>query len=110
MFKKNKNKIIIHFEQAGKTSVTLNRISKGQTLLNVLLQNHIEIKHDCGGVCACSTCHIYVTKGGENLEEVFTREKHFIERVNKPTSHSRLACQCLLLNDSGTVELILPYQ
>ncbi len=110
MFKRKGNHITIHFEQPGKPSTTLNRIAKGQSLLDVLLQHHIEIKHDCGGVCACSSCHIYVTKGGEHLEEIFIREKHFIEKVNKPTPQSRLACQCLLVNESGSVELTIPIQ
>ncbi len=110
MFKKKGNNITIHFEQTGKPSLTLKRIAKGQSLLDVLLHHHIEIKHDCGGVCACSSCHIYVTKGGEHLGEVFIREKHFIEKVNKPTPHSRLACQCLLVDDSGSAELTVPIQ
>ena len=110
MFKKKGNNITIHFEQPGKPSVTLKKIIKGQSILDVLLHHHIEIKHDCGGVCACSSCHIYVTKGNEHLEEVFAREKHFINRVNKSTPFSRLACQCLLVDNSGSVELTIPIQ
>lgn len=110
MFKKSRYNITIHFEQPGKPSVILKGITKGQSLLDVLLHHHIEIKHDCGGVCACSSCHIYVTKGNEHLEEVFVREKHFIERINNYTLYSRLACQCLLADDSGSVELIIPIQ
>ena len=110
MFKKKGNTITIHFEQPGKSAVTLKKITKGQNILDVLLHNHIEIKHDCGGVCACSSCHIYVDKGGEYLEDVFLREKHFIENANNPKPHSRLACQCLLTDDYGSVELTVPIQ
>ena len=110
MFKKKGYNITIHFEERGKPSVTLKKITRGQSLLDVLLHHHMEIKHDCGGVCACSTCHIYVTKGGDHLEEIFIREKHFIEKVDKPKPQSRLACQCLLVNESGSVELTIPIQ
>ena len=109
MFKKNRYHITIHFEQEGRTSVTLKGVAKQQSLLNVLLHNHIDIKHDCGGVCACSSCHIYVTKGWEHLEEVFVREKHFLSQVNRSNSFSRLACQCLLTDKAGSVELTIPF-
>ena len=109
MIKKSSYNIIIHFEQTGKPSVTLKGITKEQSLLDVLMHHHIDIKHDCGGVCACSSCHIYVTKGGEHLEEVFVREKHFLSRVQSPNPFSRLACQCLLREAAGSVELTIPF-
>ena len=32
--------------------------SKGEHLLEVAVENGINIEHACGGVCACSTCHV----------------------------------------------------
>jgi 2Fe-2S ferredoxin len=108
LFNIKKYQIAIHFEETNRESVKLKRISKGQSLLEVMLTNNIEIKHDCGGVCACSSCHIYINKGSEHLEEMFLKEKHFVDRAYKPAIHSRLACQCLLVDDSGSVEFTIP--
>ena len=33
-------------------------------------ENDIHLNHNCGGVCACSTCHIYVDKGEDKFEEI----------------------------------------
>ncbi len=70
--------IKFNFEQPGLEPVTLTGIEEGQSLLEVALKNDIELHHNCGGVCACSTCHLYVVKGEGSLEElsraeVFTR-------------------------------------
>lgn len=50
----------INFEQKGLAPVTLNDIKPDHSLLEVLLDAGIELHHNCGGVCACSTCHIYI--------------------------------------------------
>jgi 2Fe-2S ferredoxin len=100
--------IKINFEQAGLTPITLNGIEDGQSLLEVCLKHDIELHHNCGGVCACSTCHIYINKGEDFLEELSDREEDFIDRAVNPRLNSRLGCQCLLLEDSGEVEVTLP--
>jgi 2Fe-2S ferredoxin len=102
--------IKIQFEQPGLQPVTLNEIESGQSLLEVCLKHDIELHHNCGGVCACSTCHLYVLDGAEFLEELSDKEEDFIDRAVNPRLNSRLGCQCLLLEDEGTVEVRLPDQ
>ena len=102
--------IKINFEQAGLSPVTLEGVEAGQSLLEVLLKNDIELHHNCGGVCACSTCHLYVEKGESHLEELSDREEDFIDRAINPRLNSRLGCQCLLIDDEGEVEVRLPDQ
>src|SRR5688572_13292509 len=102
--------IKINFEQAGLSPVTLEGVEGGQSLLEVLLKNDIELHHNCGGVCACSTCHLYVEKGEDHLEELSDREEDFIDRAVNPRINSRLGCQCLLIDDEGEVEVKLPDQ
>ena len=69
--------IKINFEQKGLEPVTLNDIKPDHSLLEVLLDNGMELHHNCGGVCACSTCHIYIKKGGEFLQELSDKEEDF---------------------------------
>ena len=102
--------IKINFEQAGLSPQTLEGIEAGQSLLEVLLKNDIELHHNCGGVCACSTCHLYVEKGEDHLEELSDKEEDFIDRAINPRLNSRLGCQCLLIDDEGEVEIRLPDQ
>jgi 2Fe-2S ferredoxin len=103
--------IKFNFEQPGLQPVTLENIEPGQSLLEVALKNDIELHHNCGGVCACSTCHLYVNKGEDFLEELSDREEDFIDRAVNPRLNSRLGCQCLLLDEEeGEVEVTLPDQ
>ena len=102
--------IKINFEQGGLEPVTLEQIEPGQSLLEVFLKNDIDLHHNCGGVCACSTCHLYVIKGENELEELSDKEEDFIDRAINPRLNSRLGCQCLLIGDGGEVEVTLPDQ
>lgn len=102
--------IKINFEQPGLKPVTLQNVDPGQSLLEVCLKNDIELHHNCGGVCACSTCHIYVQKGEDYLEELTDKEEDFIDRAVNPRLNSRLGCQCVLQEDSGEIEITLPDQ
>ena len=102
--------IKINFEQKGKEPVTLSNIEAGDAILEVVLKNDIELHHNCGGVCACTTCHIYVNKGMEHLEELSDKEEDFIDRAVSPRLNSRLGCQSLLLDGSGDVEVTIPDQ
>ena len=72
----------INFEQKGLASITLENIAADQSILEVILDNGIELHHNCGGVCACSTCHLYVNKGSEHLAELSDKEEDFIEELN----------------------------
>lgn len=57
----------------------------------------------CGGVCACSTCHIYVTKGRELLEEAEEDEEDILDKAFDVKSSSRLGCQAIIRRD-GEIE------
>jgi 2Fe-2S ferredoxin len=102
--------IKINFEQPGIEPVIFENIESGQSLLEICLKHDIELHHNCGGVCACSTCHLYVQKGDSHLEELSDREEDFIDRAVNPRLNSRLGCQCLLIDDAGEVEVTLPDQ
>ena len=100
--------ITFKFEQKGVEPVTLTGIEPDQSILEVALKNDIELHHNCGGVCACSTCHLYVDKGDEFLEELSDREEDFIDRAVSPRLNSRLGCQCVLQEGSGEISVTLP--
>lgn len=102
--------VTFNFEQKGLESRTLTEIEPDQSLLEVALKNDIDLHHNCGGVCACSTCHIYVNKGEEFMEEMTDKEEDFVDRAINPRLNSRLGCQCVLHPGSGKIEVTLPDQ
>jgi 2Fe-2S ferredoxin len=98
------------FEQKGLEPVTLNDVEPNQSLLEVALKNDIDLHHNCGGVCACSTCHVYLEKGVDYVEELSDREEDFIDRAVSPRLSSRLSCQCVLHDGDGELVVTLPDQ
>jgi 2Fe-2S ferredoxin len=102
--------ITFHFEQKGLEPITLRDIEPDQSILEVALKNNIELHHNCGGVCACSTCHLYVEQGEHLIEELSDKEEDFIDRAVNPRLNSRLGCQCILLQGSGNITVTLPDQ
>lgn len=102
--------ITYQFEQKGLEPVTLHDIAPNQSLLEVALKNDINLHHNCGGVCACSTCHLYVEQGDGFIDELTDKEEDFIDRAVSPRINSRLGCQCVLREGSGAVVVTLPDQ
>ena len=102
--------ITFKFEQKGLEPITLNNIEPDQSILEVALKNDIDLHHNCGGVCACSTCHLYLQEGEDLVEELSDKEEDFIDRAINPRLNSRLGCQCVLLEGDGNITVTLPDQ
>ncbi len=102
--------ITFNFEQKGLLPITINDVAANQSILEVALKNNIDLHHNCGGVCACSTCHLYVNNGEAHIEELTDREEDFIDRAINPRLSSRLGCQCTLIGSGGNIEVTLPDQ
>ncbi len=79
----------------------------GQNLLEVALAHDINIEHACGGVCACSTCHVYIESGDEFLSEAEDDELDRVEEAPALQINSRLACQCVI-EKPGIIEARVP--
>ncbi len=65
------------------------------SILDIALAEGIEIDHACGGVAACSTCHVVVKQGLESCNEPEEAEEDMLEKAPGLTPQSRLACQCV---------------
>ena len=53
----------------------------------------------CGGVCACSTCHVYVEQGAELLSEAEEGEEDVLDKAFDVRHTSRLGCQAKIKQD-----------
>lgn len=75
------------------------------SLLDVALNNGIYLQHACGGNCACTTCHVIVKAGEENLTSMEEDEDDRLYMADGLTLHSRLGCQAVVRGDV-TVEIV----
>jgi len=98
------------FEDKSIQPVTVENIQIGLSILEVTEDNDIHLNHNCGGVCACSTCHIYLKTGEDSVPEITDREEDFIDRAINPRLESRLACQCILQDKNAVLEVEIPDQ
>lgn len=103
-------KILFKFENESIPSKLVENAEAGYSILEITEDHDVHLNHNCGGVCACSTCHIYVKKGEAFLEEISDKEEDFIDRAINPKLESRLACQCIILDDNADIEVIIPDQ
>ncbi|MBI1379461.1 MAG: 2Fe-2S iron-sulfur cluster binding domain-containing protein [Planctomycetaceae bacterium] len=74
------------------------------SILEIAEGNGIEIDHACGGVCACSTCHVIVREGLETCNAATDDEEDQLDLAPGLTPKSRLACQTV---PNGTADLVV---
>jgi 2Fe-2S ferredoxin len=73
------------------------------SILEIALGHGIEIDHACGGVCACSTCHVYVKQGLGDLAPASDREEDIMDKAFDVKPNSRLGCQSKILRETTVV-------
>jgi 2Fe-2S ferredoxin len=86
------------------SKIPYDRTGNPGSILEIALGNHIEIDHSCGGVCACSTCHVIVREGLESCNEATDDELDMVDEARGVTTESRLACQCV---PNGSIPLVV---
>jgi 2Fe-2S ferredoxin len=81
-------------------------VKDGESVLDVALTHDVSIQHACGGFCACTTCHVIVKSGMENLSQLEDDEQDRLEvAATGLTPSSRLGCQAKIHGDV-TVEIV----
>jgi 2Fe-2S ferredoxin len=77
------------------------------SLLAIAEEAGVEINHSCGGVCACSTCHVYVQQGLKSCPAASEDEEDMLDEAPAVTPDSRLSCQCVP-DGSADVIVVIP--
>jgi len=75
----------------------------GTSILEASNRAHAQVGSACGGVCACSTCHVYVKQGLSDLAAASDREEDIMDKAFDVRSNSRLGCQSRILRDTTIV-------
>jgi len=70
-----------------------------ESFLDVAMNRGIHLEHACGGSCACTTCHLIIRKGMENLSEMEDKEADRLDTAWELTTTSRLGCQAVIKGD-----------
>ena len=96
-------------EETREVQVDPGKIPYGPTgqpgsILDVAMGGGLDLEHACGGVCACSTCHVIVKEGLESCNEATDDELDQLDEAPAITLQSRLACQCV---PDGSTDLIV---
>ncbi len=74
------------------------------SLLDIAMGAGIDVEHACGGVCACSTCHVVVKEGLDTCNEATDDELDQLDEAPAITLQSRLSCQCV---PDGSTNLVV---
>ena len=99
---------ITYIEHSGK-SHTLD-VENGLTVMEGAIQNNIPgIDADCGGGCACATCHVYVDdKWFNKLPNKEDAEQDMLDVAFEPNSFSRLSCQIMISDELDGLVVKMP--
>jgi 2Fe-2S ferredoxin len=90
---------VVRFKGYGEVEVPV-----GTSILEAAAKLHAPEGSACGGVCACSTCHVYVGRGAAILSEMEDEENDILDKAFDVRPSSRLGCQSKILAD-GEIEV-----
>ncbi len=81
------------------------QVRAGTSILEAADLAGVDLPSNCGGVCACTTCHVWVEAGLEGLSEIEDREDDKLQEAAGLSSHSRLGCQAKIGEEDVVVRI-----
>jgi 2Fe-2S ferredoxin len=99
---------IIYIEFSGKEHHI--EMPVGYSIMEGAVKNSIPgIDADCGGSCACATCHVYVDEKFINkIPKAKESEQDMIDFVANPKNNSRLSCQLMITDELDGIVVRMP--
>ena len=99
---------VTYIEHNGK--IHTQEVPNGLSVMEGAIQNNIPgIDADCGGSCACATCHVYVDeKWLSKLQKKENAEEDMLDMAFEPNKFSRLACQITVTEDLDGLVVKMP--
>ncbi len=99
---------VTYISHAGK-SVTVDA-AVGMSVMRAAVMNGVDgIDAECGGSCACATCHVIVSpEWAARLPPPASLEEDTLDLVTDPTPTSRLSCQLVLTADLDGLTVTTP--
>ena len=87
---------VIEFEHG---KVPYSNHGKPESFLDLAKHYGVHLEHACGGSCACTTCHVIINEGAQNLSEMQDDEADRLDTAWGLTARSRLGCQAVITGD-----------
>jgi 2Fe-2S ferredoxin len=84
--------------------IPYDRTGQPGSILDIALGHDLALDHACGGVLACSTCHVIVRQGSESCGEASDDELDMLDKAPGLEERSRLGCQCV---PNGTCDVVV---
>ena len=101
------NNVTIHVTDYDGKRHTLEGL-EGWRAMEVIRDYGLPIKAECGGACACATCHVYVApEWFKKLIPANSEETMMLDDAMAVENNSRLSCQILLSPELEGLELTL---
>ena len=99
---------ITYIEHTGKSHSV--EVPKELSVMEGAIQNNIPgIEADCGGACACATCHVYVGEEWfDKLPKKDDAEQDMLDMAFEPQKFSRLACQITIADELDGLVVKMP--
>ncbi len=99
---------ITYIEHNGKSHTV--EVANDFTVMEGAVQNNIPgIDADCGGSCACATCHVYVDETWyKKLKKQEETETDMLDMAFKPNNLSRLSCQITVTDELNGLVVKMP--
>jgi len=81
---------------------------EGWRLNEIIKDNGINIKSECGSCASCATCHIYIDKKWlDKLPAISEEERKLLSDSYYLQDNSRLSCQILLTKELSGIEITI---
>ena len=99
---------ITYIEHSGKSHAV--EVPNELSVMEGAVQNNIPgITADCGGACACATCHVYVDeKWFDKLKKKDEAEQDMLDMAFEPNKFSRLSCQISVSDELDGLAVKIP--
>jgi len=79
--------------------------TSGMSILDNLLEKGVEVDHACEKSCACTTCHVILREGFDELAPAEEKEEDMLDKAWGLAPTSRLSCQARVTNADLVVEI-----
>ena len=80
----------------------------GWRVMEIVRDHGLPIKAECGGACACATCHVYVDeKWMDKIPDMREDEEEMLDEAFNYEDNSRLSCQIIMSEELDGLEIRL---
>ncbi|RYG35248.1 MAG: 2Fe-2S iron-sulfur cluster binding domain-containing protein [Burkholderiales bacterium] len=99
---------ITYIDSTGKERVV--EAKNGMTVMETAIKHNIPgIDADCGGACACATCHVYVDEAfADKVGKPSAMEQSMLDFAENVKDTSRLSCQIKVRDDLDGLKVTTP--